>query len=84
MPLVSPCISVCVLDKTTGLCFGCYRSIDEVAQWRLLGPDAQLEVLNKLPARMARDDRPGQEERKAKLRRRLVIAEVIDENDGSP
>ncbi|MFZ4480190.1 MAG: DUF1289 domain-containing protein [Rhodoferax sp.] len=31
--LPSPCISVCRMNELTGLCEGCWRSIDEIARW---------------------------------------------------
>ena len=35
----SPCISVCVMDAASGLCKGCWRTLDEIAAWSTL-PDA--------------------------------------------
>ena len=32
-PVPSPCISVCRIDETSGLCIGCYRSITEIIDW---------------------------------------------------
>jgi len=29
----SPCTSVCTIDSATGLCAGCYRTLDEIAGW---------------------------------------------------
>ena len=29
----SPCIDVCSMDDSTGLCLGCYRTMDEIQQW---------------------------------------------------
>ena len=29
----SPCIGVCSMDDSTGLCQGCYRTMDEIQQW---------------------------------------------------
>ena len=29
----SPCISVCRMDAVTGLCEGCFRTLDEIASW---------------------------------------------------
>jgi uncharacterized protein len=31
--VVSPCIAVCEMDEGTGLCQGCFRSLQEIAQW---------------------------------------------------
>ena len=35
----SPCVSVCVMDADSGLCKGCWRTLDEIAAWSTL-PDA--------------------------------------------
>ena len=32
-PAPSPCRSVCVMNPDTGLCVGCLRTLDEIAQW---------------------------------------------------
>ncbi|MBC5786114.1 DUF1289 domain-containing protein [Ramlibacter sp. USB13] len=32
-PVPSPCICVCTMDQRTGLCIGCYRTLDEIAAW---------------------------------------------------
>lgn len=32
-PVPSPCISVCRMNASTGLCEGCYRTIDEIVRW---------------------------------------------------
>lgn len=32
-PLPSPCIGVCTMDMRSGLCSGCARSINEIAEW---------------------------------------------------
>lgn len=29
----SPCINICKMNPQTGLCEGCLRTIDEIAQW---------------------------------------------------
>lgn len=29
----SPCIAVCKMHPRTGLCEGCFRTIEEIAQW---------------------------------------------------
>jgi predicted Fe-S protein YdhL (DUF1289 family) len=36
-PVPSPCISVCRMEAETGLCSGCYRTLDEIAAWGRLG-----------------------------------------------
>lgn len=32
-PVPSPCIGVCVMEKHSGLCSGCTRTINEIAEW---------------------------------------------------
>lgn len=32
-PVPSPCISVCRMDAATGLCEGCFRTLEEIAEW---------------------------------------------------
>ena len=47
----SPCISVCRIDPATGWCEGCYRTIDEIARWGLLGDEAKSAVWAELARR---------------------------------
>ncbi|MGE5171278.1 MAG: DUF1289 domain-containing protein [Rudaea sp.] len=42
--VASPCISVCRIDDTSGLCIGCLRTIDEIAAWATLDDDARRAV----------------------------------------
>ncbi len=50
----SPCINLCVVDPATRLCLGCYRSIEEIADWTRLTPEARRSVMAALPSRAAR------------------------------
>jgi len=34
--MASPCISVCRMDARSGLCAGCWRTLDEIATWSTL------------------------------------------------
>jgi predicted Fe-S protein YdhL (DUF1289 family) len=52
--VASPCINVCVLDAASGLCIGCWRTLDEIAEWSVLGADAKRAVLAAIRARRAR------------------------------
>lgn len=40
----SPCISVCRMDEASGLCMGCWRTLDEIACWATLPDEAKREV----------------------------------------
>lgn len=33
MVIASPCINICQMDKASGLCAGCFRSLAEIAAW---------------------------------------------------
>lgn len=41
----SPCINVCRMDPDSGLCSGCFRTLDEIANWSRLDATARLSVL---------------------------------------
>ncbi len=42
--LPSPCISVCAMDITSGLCRGCLRTLDEIAAWSKLDDEGKRVV----------------------------------------
>lgn len=44
MGVASPCISICAIDESTGFCKGCFRTLDEVANW-LYYTDEQKQAL---------------------------------------
>ena len=33
----SPCVSVCRMDARSGLCEGCFRTLDEIGRWSRMG-----------------------------------------------
>lgn len=41
----SPCISICQMSLKTGLCTGCLRTIDEIANWSILEDAEKLHIL---------------------------------------
>ena len=47
----SPCIGVCKLDEDTGLCIGCARTVDEIAQWSSLDASDRFAIWEQLPER---------------------------------
>jgi hypothetical protein len=49
--VASPCISVCAIDPRTGLCAGCFRTLDEIAGWIAFTNDEKRAVVAALPAR---------------------------------
>lgn len=50
----SPCVKLCVMDQGTGLCRGCFRSLDEIAAWGSLAPEARRRIMAELPSRAPR------------------------------
>ncbi|MFQ6018265.1 MAG: DUF1289 domain-containing protein [Kiloniellaceae bacterium] len=51
--VASPCIRICQLDDTTGLCIGCHRAIDEIRDWPIMTAEEKHRVLRRLAARKA-------------------------------
>ena len=49
----SPCIAVCMMDPKTKLCFGCGRTLPEIARWHSMETAERLAVMEGLAARMA-------------------------------
>jgi predicted Fe-S protein YdhL (DUF1289 family) len=49
----TPCIAVCMMDPKTKLCFGCGRTLPEIARWHRMERAERLAVMQSLPARMA-------------------------------
>ena len=51
--LLSPCVSVCQMDPSDGVCLGCYRTRGEIASWRSMDEADQLKLLDILSERRA-------------------------------
>ncbi len=50
----SPCIQVCQIDTGSGLCRGCLRTLEEIANWSSMGNQEKRSVLARLPLRRDR------------------------------
>jgi uncharacterized protein len=48
----SPCVDICRLDAQ-GLCVGCRRTIDEIAEWPRASEARRREILRELELRAA-------------------------------
>ena len=48
----TPCIAACMIDPRTNLCFGCGRTLPEIARWHRMDSAERLAVMALLPARM--------------------------------
>lgn len=50
-PVSSPCIGVCTIDPSRGLCLGCWRSIDDIVGWGGFSEPRRLAVMAVLAER---------------------------------
>jgi predicted Fe-S protein YdhL (DUF1289 family) len=49
----SPCVKLCDIDRDTGLCCGCGRSLTEIARWSAMSTFERRSIMAELPARKA-------------------------------
>jgi predicted Fe-S protein YdhL (DUF1289 family) len=49
--LESPCIKVCRVDKLSGFCEGCFRTLSEIASWSEMSRQQRKAVLAVLSVR---------------------------------
>ena len=47
----SPCKRVCRLDED-GMCVGCFRNLDEIANWSIMSKEEKLDILRKAHLRL--------------------------------
>ena len=52
MSIESPCVAVCLIDPKTGLCFGCGRTLPEIARWPRLDSAERRAIMAGLARRM--------------------------------
>ena len=53
-PIATPCIKICVIDGESGLCLGCQRTLNEVANWGRLTDVERADIMAGLPGRRGR------------------------------
>ena len=41
----SPCVDICQLNPASGVCLGCFRTMDEISVWVEMSYDDKREVL---------------------------------------
>jgi uncharacterized protein len=51
--LPSPCISLCQMSAQSGLCQGCYRSMDEICAWSAMNDAGKRAVWQRIEQRSA-------------------------------
>ena len=44
MKTESPCIGLCELDKTGEFCKGCFRTIDEITNWKTFSKEKKNNI----------------------------------------
>jgi len=53
-PVATPCVQVCVVDGESGLCLGCFRTLNEVARWSGFTDAERAAIMAALPSRRVR------------------------------
>jgi predicted Fe-S protein YdhL (DUF1289 family) len=53
-PITTPCIKVCVVDGQSGLCLGCFRTLQEIAGWSRLSNESREDIMAGLAERRGR------------------------------
>jgi len=54
----SPCIKVCQIDNARGVCIGCLRTLQEIADWLEMSPKQQLATLQRVAERRRQESNP--------------------------
>ena len=49
----SPCVNICRMEASSGLCAGCWRTIDEIAAWSKMDDDGKRQVWQAIALRKA-------------------------------
>lgn len=49
--IASPCIKICVINENTEQCEGCFRTRDEIAQWKMADDAFKRALLETLEIR---------------------------------
>lgn len=52
--VATPCVKVCVVDGASGLCLGCYRTLQEIGGWSGLTDDERARIMGELEGRKGR------------------------------
>ncbi|MEQ9491911.1 MAG: DUF1289 domain-containing protein [Alphaproteobacteria bacterium] len=73
--LPSPCIGVCAIDVTTGLCAGCMRTPTEIALWGGSDNEKRYEILQELKKRRRAAGQTSPADMRARRRARRSAAE---------
>ncbi len=51
----SPCLKICDIDRPSGLCRGCGRTLAEIARWSSFTAPERRRIMVELASRLATD-----------------------------
>ena len=54
--IMSPCVGMCALDEETDYCIGCFRSSEEIINWRDYDEKARISIMESLDGRRAKTE----------------------------
>ena len=54
--VATPCTKVCFVDNESGLCLGCFRTLDEIGGWASYSDRERERLMAMLPHRRGRID----------------------------
>lgn len=46
--MITPCKSICEIEKTTNICVGCGRTKEQIENWNFYTFEEQMEIMKKL------------------------------------
>ena len=61
--IASPCINVCKMDALSGLCTGCFRTIDEITLWSRIDDARRQDILAAVSRRRQENNSRGENPR---------------------
>lgn len=61
--IASPCINVCKMDALSGLCTGCFRTIDEITVWSRIDDARRQDILAAVTRRRQENNLRGENSR---------------------
>ncbi len=59
--VTSPCVSICTVDRASGLCIGCLRTLKEIGAWRTMTPSEKDAVVRACDERAKTTQRRGRD-----------------------
>jgi len=53
VPIKTPCVKVCFVDPKSGICVGCFRTMEELGCWTRYSDAEREAIMEALPEREA-------------------------------